>query len=157
MASVPMGSKQSKLKRSFRRALHPLLSTCSMEAICKAFPGFSKDEQKYLHRLFIKVITSLHGHIEEVFESLCDEMQVGTCLDIVEELIEEQSLDILSDKSNVLDTAEDLLAAKNNEIQSLLAELNAVEERNRATRARIELLKERQEDFAAVVTAMEKI
>lgn len=31
MASVPMGLTQSKLKKSFKRAIHPVLSTCSME------------------------------------------------------------------------------------------------------------------------------
>ncbi|KAK4744884.1 hypothetical protein SAY87_011196 [Trapa incisa] len=154
---VAMGMMQSKLNRSFKRAIHSLLSTCSTEEIHKAFPGFSVDEKKYLHRLLIKVITSLHGQIEDEFKSLCDESQVGTTLDTVEQLIEEQSLDILStDKSNVVDAAQDLLAAKKDEIQHLMAELTAAEERNQATRARIKLLKEEQQDFAAVITAVEK-
>ncbi|KAK4803429.1 hypothetical protein SAY86_003246 [Trapa natans] len=156
-APVAMGLRQSKLSKSFKRALHSLLSTCSTEEIHKAFPGFSVDEKKYLHRLLIKVITSLHGQIEDEFKSLCDELQVGTSLDTVEQLIEEQSLDMLSaDKSNVLDVAQDLLTAKKDEIQHLMAELTVDEERNQATRAQIKLLKEEQQDFATAISAVKK-
>ncbi|KAK4752267.1 hypothetical protein SAY87_021065 [Trapa incisa] len=150
-----MMSKRKIMSRLyFGRVLQNMLHE---EEIHKAFPGFSVDEKKYLHRLLIKVITSLHGQIEDEFKSLCDELQVGTSLDTVEQLIEEQSLDMLSaDKSNVLDVAQDLLTAKKDEIQHLMAELTVDEERNQATRARIKLLKEEQQDFATAISTVKK-
>ncbi|KAK7835084.1 hypothetical protein CFP56_023853 [Quercus suber] len=71
-----MGTRSWDMKKSFNLALRPLLTACSNQ-----------------------VLTSLHESIEDEFESLCLETQVGAALDTVEQLVEEQSLDpLFSDK-----------------------------------------------------------
>ncbi|KAF8027827.1 hypothetical protein BT93_E0682 [Corymbia citriodora subsp. variegata] len=153
----PAGSTRSKVDRSFRRALLPLLSTGSMEEIRNAFPSFTSDDQRRLQQLFIKVITSLHGHIEDVFESLCDEMKVGTVLDTVEQLVEEQSLDLLkSDKTNILDISRDLSISKKNEIQHLKELLEKAEGHNLQIRARLELIKKGRQQSSITEDALQK-
>ncbi|KAG6780092.1 hypothetical protein POTOM_016504 [Populus tomentosa] len=98
--------RQSDLNRSFKLAIRSLLTSCSkqteikqiimkMKELAKAFSKFSNAEQESLHRLFIQVITSLHKMVEDEFESLCLETQVGTALETVEQLVEEQNLDPL--------------------------------------------------------------
>ncbi|KAL0434914.1 UNVERIFIED_CONTAM: hypothetical protein Sradi_0199300 [Sesamum radiatum] len=60
------------------------------------------------------VITSLHKDIEEEFESIFLEAQAGIVPDHVEELVKEHNLDpLLSQKSNVGETAQNLSEAKN--------------------------------------------
>ncbi|XP_030472064.2 uncharacterized protein LOC115689992 isoform X1 [Syzygium oleosum] len=157
-ASLPAGSARSRVDKSFKRALLPLLSTGSMEEIRKAFPSFSSDDQQRLQQLFIKVITSLHGHIEDVFESLCDEMKVGTVLDTVEQLVEEQSLDLLkSDNTNVLDIARDLSVSKKNEIQHLSEVLEKAEGHNLQIRSRLELIKKGRQQLSVTEDALQKL
>ncbi|KAF3435013.1 hypothetical protein FNV43_RR22100 [Rhamnella rubrinervis] len=147
-----MGSRQTDLKKSFKLATRSMLTACSKQDICKAFSSFSTTEQEYLHQLFIQVITSLHGNIEDEFESLCHETQVGTALDTVEQLVEEQGLDpLFSDKSNLMDVASKLLSTKKNEIQYLKNMLEMAEEQNRLTRARVELLKKGRVDVSGLV------
>ncbi|KAJ0039151.1 hypothetical protein Pint_22439 [Pistacia integerrima] len=82
-----VGSRQSDLNKSFKLAIHSLLTTCSKQEFSKAFNNFTASEQDSLHRLFIQfqVITSLHENIE-----------AGNTLDTVEQLVEEQGLDPLS-------------------------------------------------------------
>ncbi|XP_030540271.1 uncharacterized protein LOC115748042 isoform X2 [Rhodamnia argentea] len=156
--SLSAGSARSKVDKSFKRALLPLLSTGSMEEIRKAFPSFSSNDQEHLQQLFIKVITSLHGHIEDVFQSLCDEMKVGTVLDTVEQLVEEQSLDLLkSDKTNVLDIARDLSISKQNEIQHLREVLEKAEEHNLRICARLELIKKGKQQSSVTQDALQKL
>ncbi|KAJ0043390.1 hypothetical protein Pint_19464 [Pistacia integerrima] len=93
-----VGSRQSDLNKSFKLAIRSLLTTCSKEEFSKAFNNFTASEQDSLHRLFIQfqVITSLHENIEDEFQSLCLETQVGNTLDTVEQLVEEKGLDPLS-------------------------------------------------------------
>uniref|UniRef100_A0A2N9HA23 Uncharacterized protein n=1 Tax=Fagus sylvatica TaxID=28930 RepID=A0A2N9HA23_FAGSY len=67
----------SDLKKSFHLALRPLLTACSNQELCKAFPMFSNAEQQHLHRLFLQVLTSLHENIEDEFQSLCLQTQIG--------------------------------------------------------------------------------
>ncbi|KAK6947101.1 Nuclear MIS12/MIND complex subunit PMF1/Nnf1 [Dillenia turbinata] len=68
----PPGSRQLNLRKSFKLGVRSLLTACPKE-----------------------VITSLHGNIEDEFESLCRETQVGTTLDSIEEHVQEQTLDPL--------------------------------------------------------------
>ncbi|XP_052200330.1 uncharacterized protein LOC127806835 [Diospyros lotus] len=139
--SLP-GSRQLNLKKSFKLGIRSLLTTCSKEEIFKAFEGFSKTEQEALHQLFIQVITSLHENLKEEFELLCLETQVGTILDTVEQLVEEQSLDSLfSDKTAVGDVCQDLASLKKNEIKHLMIMLQKGEESKRIARERVERLK----------------
>uniref|UniRef100_A0A2P2K8A9 Uncharacterized protein n=1 Tax=Rhizophora mucronata TaxID=61149 RepID=A0A2P2K8A9_RHIMU len=121
------GGRQSDLRKSFRLAVRPLLTCCSYEDFTKGFSRFNSSEQQSLRHLFIQVITSLHKMIEEEFESLCIETQVGTALDTVEQLVEEQSLDpLFSDRTNVLDVARDLSMEKEKEIHHLMGILERV-------------------------------
>ncbi|KAI4312868.1 hypothetical protein MLD38_037658 [Melastoma candidum] len=113
-------SMQSKLKKSFNRAVLPLLNSVSKEDLRTAFPSCTDEEQRRLHQLFLKVIASLHGNIEDIFESLCDEVQVGAALDTFDRLLEEQSLDpLMTDKTNVLDTVRTPSMARDRKVQSL--------------------------------------
>ncbi|XP_058191206.1 uncharacterized protein LOC131308313 isoform X2 [Rhododendron vialii] len=146
------GFRQTSLKKSFKLGLLPLLTTCSREEIAKAFGRFTDAEQDALHRLLIQVIPSLHQNIEDEFESQCLETQAGTVLDTVEELVEEQNLDSLSqysDKTEVADAWQNLSIAKRNEIHYLTRLIKTAEEHTRVTRARVEQLKKEMQDSGA--------
>ncbi|XP_075484791.1 uncharacterized protein LOC142524631 isoform X2 [Primulina tabacum] len=110
--SIP-GSRHSNLKKSFKRGLRYLLTACSEEELSKAFPSFAAAERERLHRLFVMVIASLHDNVEEEFESILLETQVGNVLDKVEELVDEHSLDpLISKKSNVAENCTKLIRSK---------------------------------------------
>ncbi|KAF5727897.1 hypothetical protein HS088_TW21G00036 [Tripterygium wilfordii] len=142
-----VGLRQSDLKKSFKLALRSLLTTCSKEEFDKAFSRFTGAEQECLHQLFVQVITSLHESIEEEFESLFLETQVGPALNIVEQLVEEQSLDpLFSEKTNFIDVAHDLSMAKKNEIHYLGSMLNRAVEQKRVIEAQIIELKNGRKD-----------
>ncbi|XP_057964332.1 uncharacterized protein LOC131155312 isoform X1 [Malania oleifera] len=152
------GLRQLNLKKSFKLGGRSLLTACSKEEFSKAFPRFTAAEQESLHRLFIQVITSLHENIEDEFESLCLETQVGTILDTVEQIVEEHSLDPLSsDKTSVGDIKFNLSTAKRHEILYLKDRLEAAEEQNRLIRARIEHLKKERECFSDTSDAVQKV
>ncbi|KAJ6928163.1 hypothetical protein NC651_011998 [Populus alba x Populus x berolinensis] len=149
--------RQSDLNRSFKLAIRSLLTSCSKQELAKAFSKFSNAEQESLHRLFIQVITSLHKMVEDEFESLCLETQVGTALETVEQLVEEQNLDpLFSEKSNIMDAAKSLSMEKKNEIHYLTGMLEKVEEQNRCIRDRVELLKQKMPDDSGISAVMEK-
>ncbi|KAG8645491.1 uncharacterized protein LOC110623994 isoform X2 [Manihot esculenta] len=142
-----VGSRYSDFTKSFKLAIRSLLTSCSKEEFIKAFSNFSSAEQESLHRLFVQVITSLHKMIEDEFESLSLETLVGTTLDTVDQLVEEQSLDpLFSNKTNVMDVACNLSIAKKNEIQCLTSILERAEEQNSLIQARLEQLKKRRQN-----------
>ncbi|XP_022011228.1 uncharacterized protein LOC110910917 isoform X6 [Helianthus annuus] len=125
------GHGESDLKRSFKLGLHGLLTTCSKEEFCKAFPGFTIAEKERLHHLYIQVIVSLHKNIEDEFEALCEETKVDDILGSVEELVEEQTLDPLYlDKTNLNTVAQALSTLKKNEIRNLTTMLEKKEIHN---------------------------
>ncbi|KAE8661918.1 Adaptin family protein [Hibiscus syriacus] len=136
-----IGKRQSDLKKSFNLAVRSLLTTCSAEEFSKEFPNFTNVEQQRLHQLFIQVITSLHGNVEDEFGSLCHETQEMPP-DTVEQLVEEQSLDSLfSERTNVMDAVHSLSTAKKAEIHYLRGLLERAEQHNRIIQARVDLLK----------------
>ncbi|XP_039012633.1 uncharacterized protein LOC120141941 [Hibiscus syriacus] len=153
-----MGKRQSDLKKSFNLAVRSLLTTCSAQEFSKAFPTFTNVEQQRLHQLFIQVITSLHGNVEDEFESLCRETQVGDALDTVEQLVEEQSLDSLfSERTNVMDAVHSLLTAKKAEIHYLRGLLERAEEHKRLIQARVDLLKNNTQEVLDTKHVVEKL
>ncbi|ONI05569.1 hypothetical protein PRUPE_5G013300 [Prunus persica] len=108
--------------------------------------------------MFIQVITSLHGNVEDEFQSVCLETQVGTALDTVEQLVEEQALDrLFSDKTNVMDVAHDLSTMKKDQIQYLTKMLETAEEQNQCLRDRVELLKKERLDVSGMANAVERL
>ncbi|MBA0796506.1 hypothetical protein Gohar_007269 [Gossypium harknessii] len=132
--------RQSDFKMSFNLALRSLLTTCSKEAgffflILTASSFLSKPLTNGATD-HIQVITTLHGSIE-----------VGTALDTVGQLVEEQCLDhFFSDKTNVMDAVHNLSTAKKAEIQYLRNLLERVgnelaEGQNRLIQAQVELHK----------------
>ncbi|XP_022931291.1 uncharacterized protein LOC111810334 isoform X2 [Cucurbita pepo subsp. pepo] len=132
---TPVSSSQIDLKKSFKLAVRSLLTSCSRE-----------------------VITSLHGNIEDEFESLCVETQVGLVLDNVEQLLEEQDLDPLySKKTNIMEIANYLSMTKKNEIQHLKDMLKTAEEQNRHVQGRIDILRKGVQDASAMEDAVEKL
>ncbi|KAF5477630.1 hypothetical protein F2P56_004250 [Juglans regia] len=157
-STLPMGTRHSDLKKSFKLALRSLLTACSNQEFCNAFPRFTAAEQQLLHRLFIQVVTSLHENIEDEFESLCLETQVGATLDSIEQLVEEQSLDpLFLNKTNVMDVAGNLSIEKKNEIQFLMGMLDMAEKRNSLIRARVEHLRQGMQDVSGMADALEKL
>ncbi|KAJ6711148.1 POLYAMINE-MODULATED FACTOR 1 [Salix purpurea] len=149
--------RQSDLNRSFKLAIRSLLTSCSKQELAKAFSNFSNAEQESLHRLFIQVITSLHKMVEDEFESLCLETQVGTALETVEQLVEEKNLDpLFSEKSNIMDAVQNLSMAKRNEIHYLMGMLEKAEEQNRCLQDRVELLRQKMPDDSGISVVMEK-
>lgn len=139
--SAPMGSRHLILKKSFKAALRSMLTACSKEDFSKAFAGFTSAQQDLLYRMFTAVIASAHGNIENEFESLCQEIQVGNTLDAVEQAIEEQNLDPLaSHKTNIVTVKQELSAMKKNEIRTLTEMLEKAEDEKQKLEARIEKL-----------------
>ncbi|XP_059440742.1 uncharacterized protein LOC132173304 [Corylus avellana] len=85
-------------------------------------------------------------------------MQVGATLDSVELLVEEQVLDpLFLNKTNVMDVAQNLSTAKNNEIQFLTGMLGMAEEQNSLIRARVESLKQGMQDASGIADAVHKL
>ncbi|XP_073012642.1 uncharacterized protein [Typha latifolia] len=116
-------SRYLNLKKSFKLGIRSLLT------------AFSKE-----------VIKSLHGNIEEQFDTLCRETEVCTALGTIDQLIEEQNLDVLStDKTSIVETQEQISRAKKDEIQYLTSLLERVQERNKVMKNHIELAKTRQD------------
>ncbi|XP_071703379.1 uncharacterized protein [Rutidosis leptorrhynchoides] len=151
------GSRQKILKRSFNLAVHVLLTTCSKQDFCKAFPRFTQAEQERLHRLYIQHIVASHQNIEDEFEILCQDTKVGNILDTVEELVEEQSMDPLySDKTNLNDVEQVLNTLKKNEIQNLTSMLEKSEAQNQVFRTRVELLQKQLQDQSVISNALVK-
>ncbi|KAK7290269.1 hypothetical protein RIF29_04568 [Crotalaria pallida] len=152
-----IGSRFSDLNKSFIYAVRSILTSSSKEEFYKAFSSFSSTEKELLHRLFLQVISSLHETIEEEFESICLRTQVGAALDAVEEIVEERELDLLSSKrSNMMDVADNLSAAKKNEIQHLMHLVQLGEEHNQMVRKRLQLLREGRQVLSGTSQAVEK-
>ncbi|KAL6007706.1 hypothetical protein ACLOJK_033207 [Asimina triloba] len=81
----------------------------------------------------------------------------GNILEMIEQHLEEQSLDILSaEKMNLGEIKEEVSRAKKNEIQHLTSMLEKVEEQNSLLRARIESLKAKQ-NLSSTDSAAEKV
>ncbi|KAM3289378.1 putative protein isoform X1 [Capsicum chacoense] len=154
------GARYTNLKYAFDLGIHSLLTSCSKEAFCKAFPNFAPVQVDRLHRLFIQVLTSLHEDIQDEFESLCVETRAGPTLNMVEQLVEEQNLDpLFPEKSNVEEVTHYLSEAKQNEISYLTTMLETAEEQKRAITSRLEVLKKERHDFsdAAAVDIVNKL
>ncbi|KAK7360250.1 hypothetical protein VNO77_02233 [Canavalia gladiata] len=157
LPSTGIGSRFSNLNKSFKYSLRSLLTSCSKEEFYKAFSSFSDTEKELLHRIFLQVITSLHENIEDGFETVCLQTQVGATLDAVEEIVEEQDLDLLfADRSNIMDVAENLSTVKKNEIQHLMRMVQLGEEHNQMKRDRLEVLKEASQVLSGASQAVEK-
>ncbi|EEF43730.1 hypothetical protein RCOM_0814160 [Ricinus communis] len=88
--------------------------------------------------------------LQDEFESLGLETQVGTTLDTVDQLLEEQHMDpLFSKETNVMDVVHSLSIAKENEIQCLMSMLERAEEQRHLIRARTEQLKKRRQDVSS--------
>ncbi|XP_010942714.1 uncharacterized protein [Elaeis guineensis] len=145
--NLPMSSRHLNLKKSFKLGIRSLLTAFSKEDVHKAFSTFTDAERDSLYCIFI----------QEEFESICHETEVGTALNMVEHLVEEHNLDILSsDKTNIEDIREKITKAKKDEIQHLTSLLLWAEEQNDNMKARIKSLKERR-NFPVTADAVEKL
>ncbi|KAK1307047.1 hypothetical protein QJS10_CPA10g01349 [Acorus calamus] len=147
MGDLITGSaRNSNLKKSFKLTIRCLYGACSIEEFNKAFPTFGPAERERLRRLFL----------QEEFESICQETQVGSALANLEQLVEEQNLDILpADKTKLQDIKGELLREKKEEIQFLKGQLQEVAEQNTSMKSRIEGLKT--QDFPATTNAIKKL
>lgn len=141
------GTRHSNLKKSFRRCLGFLLTAFPFEDFSRAFPRFTGAEQDRLYQLYVQVISSLHENIQDDFDTVCHETQVGTTLDTIERLVEQQSLDpLFSKKTNLVHLKHELLATKENEVQLLESLLDKVEDQKHQIKAQIKLLKKKREE-----------
>ncbi|KAH0974420.1 hypothetical protein GBA52_016319 [Prunus armeniaca] len=151
-----MGTRHMEMKKSFKFCIRSLLTPCSKQEFCQAFPNFTTAEQERLHRMFIQVQIIIQYIFLLCIVSLC--LQVGTALDTVEQLVEEQALDcFLSDKTNVMDVAHDLSTMKKDQIQYLTKMLETAEEQNQCLRDRVELLKKERLDVSGMTNAVEQL
>ncbi|KAG7546926.1 Nuclear MIS12/MIND complex subunit PMF1/Nnf1 [Arabidopsis suecica] len=151
-------SRRTNLKKSFKSSLRSLLTACSKQDFLDIFSKFSGAEQELLFQFYTQVVVNLHQTIEDEFDEQCHEAQVGSILDTVEQLVEEQSLDpLFSDKTDVMAITNDLTTAKKNEIQKLKGLLQRTEEQNRQKEARISLLKKQTQDFSGTTDRVEKL
>uniref|UniRef100_A0A0D9X4P7 Uncharacterized protein n=1 Tax=Leersia perrieri TaxID=77586 RepID=A0A0D9X4P7_9ORYZ len=149
--------RYAKLHRFFKLAAHSILTACSREDVNRAFPSFTAAERERLYQMFVYVIKSLHGNIEEEFDTYCQEMQVATALEKIDMFVEEQNLDVLSsDKTNIEEAKQRITNAKKDEVKYLKSLLEEVEEKNNAMKARIELLK-KDDGLAAGKHVLEKL
>ncbi|XP_044390284.1 uncharacterized protein [Triticum aestivum] len=132
-----------KLDKSFKLAARSVLTAFSREDLNNAFPSFTDAEREHLYQMFIYAIKSLHGNIVEEFRNFCDEIEIATALDKVDQFVEEQTLDVLSsDKTSIEDMKERISKEKKDEIELLKGLLEKTQERNNAMKARIEPLKQ---------------
>ncbi|KAF5189464.1 embryo defective [Thalictrum thalictroides] len=153
-----VGSKHLNLNKSFKMGIRSMLTTCSKQDFLKPFSSINKSKQDALYRLFIRVITSLHQNIEEHFESICLEAQVGATLDTVEKLVEEQTLDILfNDETNLANVKQEVSRAKKDEIAFLTNMLEVEVEKNNRMKAHIDSLKKGSVDSLGTADAVEKL
>jgi len=74
MATTAAG-RHGNLDRSFKLAARSLLTAFSREDVNRAFPSFTDAERERLYQMFIHVIKSLHGNIEEEFQKFCNEIE----------------------------------------------------------------------------------
>ncbi|CAH8345595.1 unnamed protein product [Eruca vesicaria subsp. sativa] len=156
--TVIPGSRQSDLKKSFRDAIRPLLTACSREDFLDIFSKFSVAERNKLYLQYNEVIVNLHQTLESEFDAQCQDFQFGPILDKVEQMVEEQSLDpLFSEKTNVMDVANDLTSAKKSEIQRLTRLLQRAEEQNRQMEARISLLREQPQEVSDTANAIKRL
>ncbi|KNA17172.1 hypothetical protein SOVF_082560 isoform A [Spinacia oleracea] len=159
--TVIPGVRHSNLKTSFRQCLGFLLTAFPFEDFAKAFPRYTGAEQDLLYQLYVQVITSLHENMQEEFNVVCHATQVGTTLDTVEHLVEQQSLDpLFSKKTNLFHLKHDVLATKENEVRLLQGLLDKVDDQKHTTKARIKLLKKKHaesEDTSGLTATLEKI
>lgn len=96
--------------------------------------------------------------LQDEFQSICLETQVGKAMDTVEQLVEEQSLDpLFSNKTNVMDVAHNLSATTKTEIQYLTEMLEKAEAQNHLKWDRIELLKKGRPDMSDMSNTVEKL
>uniref|UniRef100_A0A1D1YRG1 Alanine--tRNA ligase n=1 Tax=Anthurium amnicola TaxID=1678845 RepID=A0A1D1YRG1_9ARAE len=147
-AAAPLpGTRHANLKRSFKLGVRSLLTAFSKEDVFKAFPTFSNLEKERLHHLLI----------QEEFEAVCQETQVGSTLDTIEQLVEEQSLDMLSSEAlNMGEVKETLARVKKDEICYLTSILEKAEKQNDLLKSRIESLMKQKDDTLAAVDAISK-
>ncbi|CAN8255301.1 unnamed protein product [Cochlearia groenlandica] len=152
------GRRQSDLKKAYKFAVRSLLIVFSQQDFIAIFSKFSRAERKMLYRLYTQVVVNLYQQIKNEFDAICEEVQVGPILDKVEQLIDEQSLDpLFSDKTNVMDVANDLNAAKKSEIQKLTSMLQNAEEHNRQMEDRISLLRKQPQEESGAAQKIEKL
>ncbi|XP_009627560.1 uncharacterized protein LOC107767832 isoform X2 [Nicotiana tabacum] len=155
-------TRYSNLKKSFVIGVRSLLSSCSREKFGETFPNFAPAEVERLHQLYFEVITCLTESIEDEFESLCEETQAGTTLNMVEELVEEQRLEgslnpLFLERSNTEEVMRHYLSeAKKDEISYLMAMLEKAEEQKRAVTSLLEAVKKERHDFSGVKDIVNK-
>ncbi|XP_070037610.1 uncharacterized protein [Nicotiana tomentosiformis] len=170
-------TRYSNLKKSFVIGVRSLLSSCSREKFGETFPNFAPAEVERLHQLYFEVITCLTEsiepsiwrfvqfsaiHLEDEFESLCEETQAGTTLNMVEELVEEQRLEgslnpLFLERSNTEEVMRHYLSeAKKDEISYLMAMLEKAEEQKRAVTSLLEAVKKERHDFSGVKDIVNK-
>jgi len=157
-------SRVLSLRKSFSTALHSLLLACPKEDFLRIFSSFKHADQETLYQLYLQMIASIHGNIQEEFESVCQETQVMTALGTIEQLIENQKLDVLHEgkgaeeyMTSVNDVKQELARRKLSEIHYLKNMIEKVEEQNQIDKKRIELLRNARDDISHADSALTKL
>lgn len=151
-------SRVVNLRKSFSMALHSLLLACPKEDFLRIFSSFKHADQETLYQTYLQMIASIHGNIQDEFESVCKETQVMTALGTIEQLIENQKLDVLhEEKTSVIDVKQELARRKLSEIHYLKNMLEKVQEQNQIDKKRIELLRNARDDVSHADSALVKL
>lgn len=155
-AQQSQSSRVLSLRKSFSLALHSLLLACPKEDFLRIFSSFKHANQETLYQLYLQMIASIHGNIQDEFESVCKETQVMTALGTIEQLIENQKLDVLHEekgteayKTSVNDVKQELARRKLSEIHYLKSMLEKLQEQNQIDKKRIELLRSERDDASS--------
>ncbi|KMZ57821.1 hypothetical protein ZOSMA_81G00390 [Zostera marina] len=153
---APVGMRYRNLKTSFKLALKSLLEKCSKEDVYAILSSssFSEVEKKAFHRFFVQVTRRLHETVHEEFEAICEKTQVGSILNTVEQLVDEQSLASLSRENTIFEDMEKkIVRVKKDEVSYLMNTIKEIEEKNNHMKTRIASLKSNQNSRTASATA----
>lgn len=163
-AQQSQSSRVLSLRKSFSMALHSLLLACPKEDFLRIFSSFKHADQQMLYQIYLQMIASIHGNIQDEFESVCKETQVMTALGTIEQLIENQKLDVLHEengaqeyRASVNDVKQELARRKLSEIHYLKNMLEKVQEQNQIDKKRIELLRNARDDVSHADSSLVKL
>ncbi|KAG9141802.1 hypothetical protein Leryth_023318 [Lithospermum erythrorhizon] len=110
----------SSITKLLKLTLHSVFTACPKQEFFQRFPNFTAAEQELLYRLYIETISWFPENVEEEFEAMCLDTQAGAVFDTVEQLLEEQSLDLLHNQSsNIKEVGLSWTQTKRKEIDNL--------------------------------------
>ncbi|KAG9141801.1 hypothetical protein Leryth_023318 [Lithospermum erythrorhizon] len=152
----------SSITKLLKLTLHSVFTACPKQEFFQRFPNFTAAEQELLYRLYIETISWFPENVEEEFEAMCLDTQAGAVFDTVEQLLEEQSLDLLHNqsknyRSNIKEVGLSWTQTKRKEIDNLTKMVEMAEKQKGDLSARLELLKSKSQEFSSTEGIIDKL